>query len=99
MVSLEQKYIDEIKSIFSDNLKSGYKVAVFGSRATGKNRKFSDVDLLIIGNKPLSLTELALLDEQFELSSIPYTIDLVDKFSMNKDYLRLAEKEMEIIYG
>jgi len=61
-----------------------YKIFIFGSRATGKARKFSDYDVGIIGEKPVEWKTLSLIDEVFEESDIPFKIDLVD-FSLVSD--------------
>jgi uncharacterized protein len=54
------------------------RVWVFGSRATGRARRYSDLDLLIDAGRPLSLDEAALLREAFEESDLPYGVDIVD---------------------
>lgn len=54
------------------------RVAVFGSRATGRARPFSDVDLLILEPSPLPWAQrLALLDA-LEASDLPFRVDVVE---------------------
>lgn len=56
----------------------GARVAVFGSRATGRTRPFSDVDLLILKPSPLPWAHrLALLDA-LEASDLPFRVDVVE---------------------
>lgn len=55
-----------------------YAVWVFGSRVTGKARKFSDLDLAIITDKPLSLEVSASLRDDFSESDLPWKVDVVD---------------------
>lgn len=56
----------------------GARVAVFGSRATGRARPFSDVDLLILEPSPLPwVLRLALLDA-LEASDLPFRVDVVE---------------------
>jgi predicted nucleotidyltransferase len=64
-----------------------YKVVVFGSRATGKARKYSDVDVALIGNRPVPGRTAALLNEALDESPLPYTVDVVD-FSLAGDAMR-----------
>ena len=54
------------------------EVWVFGSRATGQSRPYSDLDLAIGGDIPLSLAILAALSEDFENSLLPFKVDVVD---------------------
>ena len=51
---------------------------MFGSRATGRARRYSDIDLAIDAGRPLTLHELAGLSEAFSDSDLPYRVDLVD---------------------
>jgi predicted nucleotidyltransferase len=51
---------------------------VFGSRATGRARRYSDLDLAIDAGRPLTLDEIAGLAEAFSDSDLPYKIDLAD---------------------
>ena len=53
-------------------------VWVFGSRATGTAKKFSDLDLAIIGDQPLSLHTQATLSDDFDDSNLPFKVDIVD---------------------
>lgn len=55
-----------------------YEAFVFGSRATGKNRKYSDIDLGINGPKPLTSKEYVLIQDALEESDLPYHVDIVD---------------------
>ncbi len=55
-----------------------YEVWAFGSRVTGKAKQFSDLDLAIITQQPLSLSEYAILKEAFDESDLPFKVDIVD---------------------
>lgn len=54
------------------------RVLVFGSRATGRARPFSDLDLLFERPARLELGERAALHDLFEASTLPFRVDLVD---------------------
>jgi len=51
---------------------------VFGSRATGRARRYSDLDLAIDAGRRLTLDEIAGLTEAFSDSDLPYKVDLID---------------------
>lgn len=67
-----------VLAILAAHLPSDAKVWVFGSRATGRARRYSDLDLAINTGRPLTLDELARLTEAFCESDLPYRVDLVD---------------------
>jgi uncharacterized protein len=67
-----------VLAILEADLPRGAKVWVFGSRATGRARHYSDLDLAIDAGRPLTLDEFARLAEAFSESDLPYRVDLVD---------------------
>ena len=84
-------YVEEKhKKIITEILaKYPYEFYVFGSRAKGKAKKFSDLDICFFDNIPWSIR--AHLDEDFEESNLPYTVDIVD-FNMCDDNFKQAIK-------
>ena len=56
----------------------GAQVRVFGSRATGRARPFSDLDLLFVEPRQLSWAQRADLRDRFEASDLPFRVDLVE---------------------
>ncbi|MGF1640346.1 MAG: nucleotidyltransferase domain-containing protein, partial [Rhodospirillales bacterium] len=53
-------------------------VWAFGSRVTGAAKPHSDLDLAIIGDRPLPLAASAALAEAFSDSDLPWKVDIVD---------------------
>jgi predicted nucleotidyltransferase len=67
-------------------------VIIFGSRATGSHRPDSDLDICLkakSGN--VSLLELGNLREQFEASSLPFRVDLVDYQDLNAQFKEIVD--------
>jgi uncharacterized protein len=60
------------------NLPPNATAWVFGSRATGRARRYSDLDLAIDAGRRLTLDETARLTEAFSESDLPYRVDLLD---------------------
>lgn len=76
---LDQQTLNFLKKTVRTHLPDkSYKAFVFGSRATNTNRKFSDIDLGIMGPKPLPSNVYVSLDQDFQESDLPYRVDLVD---------------------
>ncbi len=55
-----------------------YRVVLFGSRAKGTAKKYSDVDLALVGKRRMAADTAAALAEALEDSDLPYTVDVVD---------------------
>lgn len=85
---LPESTIQEIDHIFDSVKKKRriFSIWIFGSRATGKYRPYSDIDFLIEANPPLTLTEKEKICEAFEESSLPYKIDLVLSEELLNEY-------------
>jgi uncharacterized protein len=53
-------------------------VCVFGSRATGRARPFSDLDLLVLQPATLDWHTRVNLVDAFEASDLPFRVDVVE---------------------
>ncbi|GBR61101.1 DNA polymerase beta subunit like nucleotidyltransferase [Acetobacter senegalensis DSM 18889] len=62
------------------------EVRAFGSRVTGKAKPFSDLDLAIMGDEPLSLETRARLEEAFSESDLPWKVDVLDWLQVDDDF-------------
>lgn len=88
---LDQKTTNIIKQIIRRYLPDpSYKSFIFGSRATDTNRQFSDIDLGILGPKPLSPKEYILIKDDLNESDIVYKVDLVDFSSVSNKFKQIA---------
>jgi type I restriction enzyme, S subunit len=55
-----------------------YEVWGFGSRVTGTAKRYSDLDLAIIGDTALPPAVRAELEDAFSESDLPWRVDVVD---------------------
>ncbi|MGH7058855.1 MAG: nucleotidyltransferase family protein [Stellaceae bacterium] len=67
-----------VLDILAAHLPPGSDVWVFGSRATGRARPLSDLDLAVDAGRPLTLDETAILREALSDSDLPFLVDIVD---------------------
>jgi len=80
-----------VLAILGEHLPGGAAVWMFGSRADGRARPFSDLDLAIDAGRPLTLDETARLREAFSDSDLPYRVDLVDRQAIGDDFRKLID--------
>lgn len=66
-------------------ISAGAKVYIFGSRARGQHRKFSDVDLLVESTNDLTRL-IAAITEALEESNFPLKVDLVPSQDLASSY-------------
>jgi uncharacterized protein len=67
-----------VLDILGAHLPLSTRAWVFGSRATGRARLYSDLDLAVDAGRRLTLDETARLAEAFSDSDLPYRVDVVD---------------------
>jgi predicted nucleotidyltransferase len=64
--------------ILRQHLPAGARAYVFGSRAHGRARPYSDLDLAIECDRPLGLGLIGQIAEALSESDLPYKVDIVD---------------------
>lgn len=77
---LKADILVQIKSILLQNLTKKsphFRVYIFGSRADGSQRQYSDLDLWVEIHPDLNSEELASILDQIEESYIPITVDII----------------------
>ena len=77
-IDLSAAHRQLVLELLAELLPRSAEVWVFGSRATGRARRYSDLDLAIDAGRPLTLDEIAGLAEAFSDSDLPYKVDLAD---------------------
>lgn len=73
---------DQIRQIVAEA--GGTQVRVFGSAATGQDRPDSDVDLLFVMKRPLSLMQLGRLEQRLT-DLLGVSVDLVPESALRPD--------------
>ncbi len=76
----------------------GYKVVLFGSRATGRARERSDYDLGVVGDVPLPLEDFYAIEDTMEALPTLYRIDWVDLMRTDERFRARVLKEAETLY-
>ena len=68
------------------------EVLAFGSRATWTAKDYSDLDLAVMGEEPLSLRTISALDEALGDSDLPFKVDVVDWARIDKAFRRIIRR-------
>ena len=74
-----------------------YEAWAFGSRAVRKAKEFSDLDLAVITDKPLSLDIGACLRDDFSESDLPWKVDGVDWATTSESFRRIIERDKVVV--
>ena len=91
-------YQDEITEVFSKAVpQKSFEVFLFGSRARGDEDEGSDADLAING-QDINSTDLSLIREQWEYSTVPVQFDLVNMKDINAALFTQIEHTTEAFW-
>ncbi|MBV8778830.1 MAG: nucleotidyltransferase substrate binding protein [Alphaproteobacteria bacterium] len=88
-----------VLDILRAHLPPGAQAWVFGSRAAGRARRYSDLDLAVDAGRRLTLDEAAILREAFDERDLPYRVDLVDWRAVGADFRRLIAGQRRQLHG
>ncbi len=67
---------------------------IFGSRAAGTNRPYSDLDILIKADQAVPFEQIVLIEEAFSESDLPFLVDVVDWNRISKEFRERIAPEM-----
>ncbi len=94
----EEKLKKEVLEIIGKHLDlEKYKVFFFGSRISGEADEKSDVDIGIEGPEKIPSSIMAEIREEIFNLPILYQVDVIDFTSADKDFRKIAGKNIEFI--
>jgi predicted nucleotidyltransferase len=97
MIDLAERDLTTVIAILKKHVPDR-RVCVFGSRAQGTAKKFSDLDLAVMTDKPLTFSKLSALREDFAESKLPFRVDIVDWATTNEEFRQVIQKNCQEIY-
>jgi predicted nucleotidyltransferase len=97
-IDLNPRDLEIVRAILRDHVPDR-EVWAFGSRVTGRAKPFSDLDLVIIGEQPLSSAVVGNLVGAFDESDLPFKVDLVDWSTTTDSFRKLIEVDRVIVQG
>lgn len=94
MIDITPEQRSLVSDILVRILGEGIQLFVFGSRAKGCARPYSDLDLLIRAPYPISLEQLALAAEDLADSDLPFKVDLVADHQLSHEFRQRIEPDL-----
>lgn len=96
-IDLQPEHRRLVLGIIRARLPAETEAWVFGSPATGRAWRYSDLDLALDAGRPLTPDDLAILAEAFRESDLPYTVDLVDWRSIGDRFRRIIAGQRVVL--
>lgn len=96
MFGLEERYIKFILEVLHRNIpQKDAKFYVFGSRAKGTHKEYSDIDIAVeLGEEKLSADILGKVLIEFVDSTLPYEVDIVDLNAIDEKFKTLIKDSL-----
>jgi predicted nucleotidyltransferase len=91
-IHIEERHWKIVKDILN---KYPYTFYAFGSRVKGKQRRFSDLDIYSPDSIPLNIQ--GQIEEDFEMSDLPFTVDVVSRYRMTPEFQEIIKKDLTLI--
>ncbi|MBF0320007.1 MAG: restriction endonuclease subunit S [Nitrospirae bacterium] len=85
-----------VQAILSHHV-PGREVRAFGSRVTWTAKEFSDLDLVVMGETPLSISQLSELQEAFSELDLPFKVDIVDWATTRDTFRRIIGRDFIVV--
>ena len=95
-ITISLKHWQIIRHILQKHVPQ-YEVWAFGSRTQGEVKAYSDLDLAIITDRPLSIAQSAALDEAFLQSDLPWKVDIVDWATTSVAFRSIIEEQKVVV--
>jgi uncharacterized protein len=96
-VFIDNHHLDIVKAILHQQIPQ-YEVWAFGSRVHGQHlKKFSDLDLVIINDKSLSLDEIIDLKTAFDESDLPFRVDIVEWARLDENFKKIIRQAYTVL--
>lgn len=73
------------------------EVRAFGSRVHHSAKRYSDLDLALVGSRKRTLLEMGRVREAFENSDLPYRVDVLDWWGLSPEFQQIIEQGYEVI--
>jgi len=94
MFGLIGRHLDFIKDTLKKHIDAPEaKFYIFGSRANGKYSEYSDVDIAI-DYPGMSLEQKLKLEFDFENSTFPYEVDIVDLNAIKENFKNIIKDDL-----
>lgn len=89
-VDIRPDDLQVVRQILREHLPPDVKVWVFGSRANGVARIASDLDLALECDSAIDHSQIGVLQDAFEDSDLPYTVDVIDISRVNARFRQIV---------
>lgn len=94
---LTNEELDCIKKIFIQHGFNG-EVYLFGSRAKGNYKKYSDIDLYLKSRVKMKMGQIFLLKDELMESNLPYRVDIILDDEISTEFRDIIQLQRILLF-
>jgi type I restriction enzyme S subunit len=98
MICVSESDLTIIKSILQEYVPD-CEVWAFGSRYKWTAKKYSDLDIAVIGKERINLEQIGNMRDAFAESNLPFRVDVLDWQGISKEFQAIIKSGYEVIYS
>ncbi len=95
MLDLTRDQVELVRQILAQVV-PGLPVLAFGSRVTGRARRFSDLDLVLQTSFPLESGKIAAIREAFSDSDLAIRVDVLDYADLSPSFRNVVDHSEKV---
>lgn len=96
MIELTNEQLDIILDILNKYVPD-VEVRAFGSRYKGNAKKYSDLDLVLVGKNKIEFELMCKIKDAFEESVLPFRVDILDWHRISHEFKKIIEQGYVVI--
>lgn len=96
MIDIEAEYLEAILELLNRHVPD-CEVRAFGTRVTGGAKRYSDLDLAIVGAEKLDWRRIEALKDAFSESGIPIIVDVLDWNAVSDGFRAAIGHDCEVV--
>lgn len=95
-LQLTDSELNQVQQILKKHAPN-FVIWAFGSRVTGRAKKFSDLDLVILTNDLFDIKKLFALKDDFSESNLPFKVDIVIWSDLDNDFKEIIKNKYYVM--
>lgn len=97
MIDISSNHLDIVVETISKHL-ADCQVRVFGSRYKHTAKKYSDLDIALVGEAKIDWKIIACINDELEESDLPFRVDILDWNSISPQFRKtIIESGFEVL--
>jgi|GEM_PF-256551 len=97
-LDLVPEHLTIVRDILAQHV-PGVTVWAFGSRTTGRAAKYSDLDIALAGDAPITTMQFAVLEDAFSESLLPMMVDVIDWGAISDEFRDAVAADRVLIHS